>query len=169
MAQQKEKNKTSALLWKIFAGLWVAVIVFFLLLSIGWLGFMPSFEQLENPESNQASEVISEDGEVLGFIGIENRSNVTYDELSPNLINALIATEDVRFFDHSGIDARSLARVLFKTLLGRNRGSGGGSTITQQLAKNLFPREHKSRLGTVYSKFKEWVVAVKLEHNYSKQ
>ena len=130
---------------------------------------MPSFEQLENPQSNQASEVISEDGEVLGFIGIENRSNVTYDEISPNLINALIATEDVRFFEHSGIDARSLVRVLVKTLIGRDRGSGGGSTITQQLAKNLFPREHKSALGTVYSKFKEWVVAVKLEHNYSKQ
>ena len=156
-------------LWYAFATLWVAIFLFFTLLSLGWLGFMPSFEQLENPESNQASEVLSEDGEVLGFIGIENRSNVTYDEISPNLINALIATEDARFFDHSGIDARSLGRVLFKTLIGRNRGSGGGSTITQQLAKNLFPREHKSKLGTVYSKFKEWVVAVKLEHNYSKQ
>ncbi len=156
-------------LWYAFAAFWVAIFLFFTLLSLGWLGFMPSFEQLENPESNQASEVLSEDGEVLGFIGIENRSNVTYDEISPNLINALIATEDARFFDHSGIDARSLGRVLFKTLIGRNRGSGGGSTITQQLAKNLFPREHKSKLGTVYSKFKEWVVAVKLEHNYSKQ
>ena len=165
----RNKKDIKKKLWIIFAALWGLIFLFFTLLSLGWLGFMPSFEQLENPESNQASEVLSEDGEVLGFIGIENRSNVTYDELSPNLVNALIATEDVRFYDHSGIDARSLGRVFFKTLLGRNRGSGGGSTITQQLAKNLFPREHKSKLGTVYSKFKEWVVAVKLERNYSKQ
>ena len=141
------------------------IFLFFTLLSLGWLGFMPSFEELENPKSNQATEVISADGEILGFIGIENRSNVTYDELSPNLINALIATEDVRFYRHSGIDSRSL----FKTLIGRHSSSGGGSTITQQLAKNLFPREHKGKIGTVFSKFKEWVVAVKLEHNYSKQ
>lgn len=169
MARRKKEKDLRSILWISFGGMWIAIVLFFLLLSIGWLGFMPSFEQLENPESKQASEVISEDGEVLGFIGIENRSNVTYDEISPNLINALVATEDVRFFDHSGIDARSLGRVFFKTLLGRNRGSGGGSTITQQLAKNLFPREHKSKFGTIYSKFKEWIVAVKLEHNYSKQ
>ncbi|MBQ0015880.1 MAG: penicillin-binding protein, partial [Bacteroidales bacterium] len=165
----KHKPSTNKKLWIAFACFWGVVILFFTLLSIGWLGFMPSFEQLENPQSNQASEVLSEDGEVLGFIGVENRSNVTFSELSPNLVDALIATEDVRFYDHSGIDSRSLLRVLVKTLIGRNRGSGGGSTITQQLAKNLFPREHKSALGTVFSKFKEWVVAVKLEHNYSKQ
>lgn len=162
-------NDTVRTAWKVFAGLWVAVFLFFTLLSLGWIGFMPSFEELENPRSNQATEVISADGEILGFIGVENRSDVTYDELSPNLINALIATEDVRFYRHSGIDARSLVRVLFKTLIGRHSSSGGGSTITQQLAKNLFPREHKSGLGMVLSKFKEWVVAVKLEHNYSKQ
>ncbi|MBP3763369.1 MAG: penicillin-binding protein [Bacteroidales bacterium] len=156
-------------LWKIFAGLWVAIILFFLLLSLGWLGFMPSFEELENPRSLQASEVLSDDGQTLGYIGLENRSNVTYDQISPNLVNALIATEDVRFYRHSGIDPRSLGRVFFKTIIGRKGSSGGGSTITQQLAKNLFPREHKSKLGTVFSKFKEWVVAVKLEHNYSKQ
>ena len=172
MAQKnskKDKSHTIRTAWKIFAGFWAFVFLFFTLLSLGWLGFMPSFEELENPQSNQATEVISADGEILGFIGIENRSNVTYDELSPNLINALIATEDVRFYKHSGIDSRSLFRVLFKTLLGRHSSSGGGSTITQQLAKNLFPREHKGKIGTVFSKFKEWVVAVKLEHNYSKQ
>ena len=162
-------NKSYKKLWLIFAGVWAFIFLFFLLLSLGWLGFMPSFEELENPKSNQASEVVASDGEILGFIGIENRSNVTYDDISPNLINALIATEDVRFYKHSGIDARSLGRVFFKTLLGRHSSSGGGSTITQQLAKNLFPRERKGKLGTIYSKFKEWVVAVKLEHNYSKQ
>ena len=171
MAKKRNNNNSNTIrtAWKIFAGVWGFIFLFFLLLSLGWLGFMPSFEQLENPESNQATEVISADGEILGFIGIENRSNVTYDELSPNLINALIATEDVRFYKHSGIDPRSLFRVFFKTLLGRHSSSGGGSTITQQLAKNLFPREHKGPIGTVFSKFKEWIVAVKLEHNYSKQ
>ncbi len=166
---KKKQNDTIRKAWKIFAYLWAGVFLFFTLLSLGWLGFMPSFEELENPQSNQATEVISADGEVIGFIGIENRSDVTYEELSPNLINALIATEDVRFYKHSGIDPRSLFRVFFKTLLGRHSSSGGGSTITQQLAKNLFPRTHKGAIGTVFSKFKEWVVAVKLEHNYSKQ
>ena len=138
------------------------------MLSYGWFGFMPSFEELENPKSNLATEVYSSDGEILGFIGIENRSNVYFSDLSPNLVNALIATEDVRFYEHSGIDFRSLFRVLGKTIIGGDRSSGGGSTITQQLAKNLFPRERKSKLGLYLSKFKEWVVAVKLEHNYSK-
>ena len=156
-------------MWLVFGGLWVFIFLFFTLLSLGWLGFMPSFEELENPHSLQASEVLSADGEVLGFIGLENRSNVTYDQISPNLINALVATEDVRFYKHSGIDSRSLFRVLFKTVIGRHGSSGGGSTITQQLAKNLFPRGHKSKIGVVFVKFKEWVVAVKLEHNYSKQ
>ncbi len=157
------------IMWRVFAGVWAFILLFFTLLSLGWLGFMPSFEELENPRSLQASEVLSDDGEVLGYIGLEARSNVTYDQISPNLINALVSTEDVRFYKHSGIDARSLGRVLFKTVLGRHGSSGGGSTITQQLAKNLFPREHHSAIGTVFSKFKEWVVAVKLEHNYSKQ
>ena len=172
MANKKRKideGNRIQLAWKIFAGVWIFIFLFFTLLSLGWLGFMPSFEELENPKSNQATEVISADGEILGFIGVENRSNVTYEELSPNLVNALIATEDVRFYKHSGIDSRSLLRVFFKTLLGRHSSSGGGSTITQQLAKNLFPREHKGKIGVVFSKLKEWVVAVKLEHNYSKQ
>ncbi len=157
-------------MWWAFGGLWVLIFLFFTFLSIGWIGEMPSFEDLENPHSLQASEVLSDDGEVLGYIGFENRSNVTYDKISPNLINALIATEDVRFYKHSGIDLRSLFRVLFKTVIGRHGSSGGGSTITQQLAKNLFKmRERNSGRGTVFSKFSEWVVAVKLEHNYSKQ
>ena len=169
MKRNKNTSRTIRIAWKIFAGLWIFIFLFFTLLSLGWLGFMPSFEELENPKSNQATEVISADGEILGFIGLENRSNVTYDQLSPHLVNALIATEDVRFYKHSGIDPRSLVRVFFKTLIGRRSSSGGGSTITQQLAKNLFPREHHSKIGTVFSKFKEWVVAVKLEHNYSKE
>ena len=169
----KRKKKGAApayvkTLWIAFAAFWVFLALFFTMLSAGWLGFMPSFEELENPQSNLASEVIAVDGEILGFIGIQNRSNVSFDEISPNLVNALVATEDARFYKHSGIDARSLVRVLFKTIIGRSSSSGGGSTITQQLAKNLFPRESHGKLGIVHAKFKEWVVAVKLEHNYSK-
>ena len=162
-------------MWWTFGGLWLFAFLFFTFLSLGWLGDMPPLEELEDPRSLQASEVISDDGEVLGYIGIENRSNLNYMEITDsnrnmNLVNALVATEDVRFYDHSGIDARSLFRVLFKTVLGRHSGSGGGSTITQQLAKNLFKmRERNGGRGTVFSKFSEWVVAVKLEHNYSKQ
>lgn len=183
MAQYKKKKKTSStkdtrrgvrIVWIAFTAFWVGLALFFTMLSLGWLGFMPSFEELENPRSNLASEVWSADGEVLGYIGIENRSSLTYSQITDggknmNLVNALVATEDVRFYDHAGIDARSLARVFFKTLVGRHSSSGGGSTITQQLAKNLFPRERKSKLGLIHSKFKEWVVAVKLEHNYSKE
>ena len=170
----KDPSRSVRNVWITFAALWAVIVLFFTMLSLGWLGFMPSFEELENPRSNLASEVWSADGEILGYIGIENRSNLTFDEITAggtnmSLVNALIATEDVRFREHAGIDARSLARVFFKTLVGRHSSSGGGSTITQQLAKNLFPRERKSKLGLVHSKFKEWVVAVKLEHNYSKE
>lgn len=155
-------------MWITYGVFLLSVTLFFIFLSLGFLGFMPSFEQLENPNSNLASEVFSDEGEVLGYIGIENRTNIDYKELSPALINALKATEDARFEDHCGIDTRSLFRVLFKTIIGR-QNKGGGSTITQQLAKNLFPREKTSKLGTAYFKLKEWVVAVKLERRYSKQ
>lgn len=169
--RKKDSNNFSIYvrrMWKIFGAFMVFLFLFFFFLSLGWLGFMPSFEQLENPNSNLASEVYSADGEILGYIGIQNRSNVQYSELPKNVIDALIATEDVRFYKHSGIDFRSLFRVLGKTILGGDRGSGGGSTISQQLAKNLFPREQKTKIGVIYSKLKEWVVAIKLERNYTK-
>lgn len=171
----KKKTKTNKfkkyikVMWGTYFCFLLAVIVFFVLLSLGVLGFMPTFEQLENPKANLATEVYSDSGELIGYIGIQNRSNVTFKDISPNLINALVATEDARFYEHSGIDLRSLLRVLTKTVLGGDRSSGGGSTLTQQLAKNLFPREKKSTLGTVFAKLKEWVVAVKLERNYSKE
>src|SRR5690349_22536357 len=107
--------------------------------SEGYIGEkLPTFEELENPKTNLASEVISSDQVVLGKYYIENRTNVHYYDLSPSLINALKATEDIRFEQHSGVDLRGLFRVLFKTVFARQESSGGGSTITQQLAKNLF-------------------------------
>ena len=143
-----------------------------------WLGAdIPSFEELENPQSNLATQVIADDDRtVLSTFHIENRSYVTYDELSPNLINALIATEDVRFYEHSGIDMKSLGRVIVKTLLGGDSSQGGGSTVTQQLAKTLYPREDMSNMGFIRKAFKmldikltEWGTSVKLERSYTKE
>lgn len=139
------------------------------------MGFMPTFEDLENPENNLSSQVFSSDKELLGTYFLQNRTFVDFNEVSPNMINALIATEDIRYRRHAGIDARGLGRVFVKSILLRKTGSGGGSTITQQLAKNLFPRDtviyrfgfsRKINLGI--NKFKEWVTAVKLERNYTK-
>lgn len=151
-------------LWMIFGAGVLAVVMLFAAISFGWMGFMPSFEELENPKSNLASEIYSADQVLLGKYFIENRSNSSYEELSPNLVKALIATEDARFYEHSGIDLRALVRAVAK--LGRD---GGGSTITQQLAKNLFPREKLNTLETILRKLKEWVIAVKLEYNYTKE
>ena len=143
--------------------------VFGLFYGIGheWFGDMPTFEELENPSTNLATEIISADGKILGTYYIENRSNVSYNELSPHLVNALLAIEDIRFYEHSGIDQRALLRVIFGIATGNDKG--GGSTLTQQLAKNLFPRsENLSTPQLVIRKFQEWVTATKLEYNYSK-
>ncbi len=143
------------------------VVLFFYGIVTQFFGTMPSFKQLENPKSNLASEVISSDGKVLGTYYIENRSNVSYRQISPDLINALIAVEDVRFMQHSGIDDRAILRVIYGLVSGHYKG--GGSTITQQLAKNLFPRGNLTLPQLVIRKFQEWVTAVKLERYYSKQ
>jgi len=154
--------------WKWYVISLVGAALFFIALSIGWLGFMPSFEELENPKSKLASEVISADQKVLGSYYIENRSNVHYSELSPWLVKALIATEDSRFEQHSGIDGKALVRAIFGVIT--NSEQGGGSTITQQLAKNLFPRKHyHTFIGTGYAKLREWITAIKLERNYTKE
>jgi len=147
------------------------------LLLVGMFASIPSFEELENPQNNLATEIISEEGVVLSTYHIENRSYVRFDELAPALVVALVATEDIRFYQHSGIDFKSLARVAVKSiLLGDIRSGGGGSTLTQQLAKSLFPRDttvrrfpgsRQMQLGV--TKLKEWITAVKLERNYTKE
>lgn len=137
----------------------------FVLASVGALGHMPTFEDLEAPEKNLASEVISIDGETLGKYAYENRTLVKFKDLPKNLIQALVATEDERFFEHSGIDFKSTARAIIK--LGKG---GGGSTITQQLSKLLFHGEgSKNTVGRVFQKIKEYVIAVRLERQYTKQ
>ena len=162
------KKRIVRVFWILF-GSGVAAVL--LLIGAVWaFADIPSFEDLENPDSKLATQVIAEDGEILTTFHIENRAYVSYEELSPNLVNAAVATEDSRFYRHSGIDFESLARVLVKTLLGGSSSQGGGSTITQQLAKTLYPREDigGSPFKMVWTKLKEWVTAVKLERSYTK-
>ncbi|TDG37847.1 penicillin-binding protein [Pedobacter changchengzhani] len=155
------------LIWKIVVGGIALFAIFISLLGLGIFGPLPSFRDIEHPKSNQASEIIAEDGRPLGTYFVQNRSNVTYKEISPNVINGLIATEDVRFKEHSGIDFKRTFTIIFYNLIGKKQGA---STITQQLAKNLFPRESNLNFFTlVLTKFKEWIVAVKLERNYTKE
>jgi penicillin-binding protein 1A len=162
-------KKYIRLFWYVYAAGVVAVFLMFFMIAQGWLGFMPSFEDLENPESLLASEVVSSDGVVMGTYFKENRSFVNYNEISPVMIDALVATEDVRFYNHSGIDIRGLIRVV-KGILTADTNSGGGSTISQQLAKMLFPRDNlDNKLQLIFRKFKEWVIAVKLEKSYTKE
>lgn len=162
-------KKYIRIFWVVYGLGVVALFLMFFMIAQGWLGFMPSFEDLENPESLLASEVVSSDGVLLGKYFKENRSFVNYNEFNPNLLNALVATEDVRFFKHSGIDTRGLIRVL-KGIVTGSTNSGGGSTISQQLAKMLFPRENlDSKLELIFRKFKEWVIAIKLEKSYTKE
>jgi len=159
-------------LWRIYVLGVIAVAVLFFTLSFD----LPSFEELENPQSRIASHVYSADGVVLGKYFIENRTPVVYDSLSPYLTNALIATEDARYYSHSGVDAEALVRVLVKTLILQQRNAGGGSTISQQLAKLLVGRpdtRDKSSLVRYWmiftTKLKEWLTAVKLERAYTKE
>lgn len=159
---------------------WIALTapVLLLVLLVGgvWLfAEIPSFAELEHPDNNLATQVISQDGVVLSTFHIENRTYVSYEEIAPSVVQAAVSTEDVRFYSHCGIDFRGLARVAVKTIVGRDSSQGGGSTITQQLAKTLYPREDMSgkspvartaRMVTI--KVKEWITALKLERNYTK-
>ena len=160
-----EDKKYLKWFWQIVIGGTVLAILPFFLASIGALGTMPTFEDLENPESNLATEVISIDGKTLGKYAYENRTPVQYKEISKTLVEALIATEDERFYDHSGIDFKSTFRAIAK--LGKG---GGGSTITQQLAKQLFHGEgSKNIFGRFFQKVKEYVISIRLERQYTKQ
>ena len=163
--------------WKFFVIFWsvvlvgiIGVFVFFWLISAGKLGFMPSFEELENPNNRFASEVYFADGPIMNrYFEKENRKYIEYREIPQSVIDALIATEDVRFYDHSGVDVRGLFRVA-KGLLTANTSAGGGSTISQQLAKMLFPRESDLNVFELaIRKFREWVIAVRLEKSYTKE
>lgn len=157
-------KKYTKWIWRVFSGGIGLVILIFLFASWGFLGKLPSFEELENPINNLATEVISSDGKTIGKYAVENRTPIGYKDLPQNLVDALVATEDVRFYEHSGIDFRGTARAVVK--LGKD---GGASTITQQLAKLLFTGERsKNSLQRGFQKVKEWVIAIKLERQYTK-
>ena len=170
-----EKKKIITWFWILISTPFAALAVALLLVSL--FTHIPSFEELEDPRSNLATQILAENGEVLTTYHIENRSYISFDDLSQGLKDAIVATEDARFYRHSGIDFKSLARVGVKSvLLGNRRGGGGGSTLSQQLAKSLFPRDTaKSSIPGAkifvlgVNKLKEWITAVKLERNYTKQ
>ncbi len=179
------------LMWVVIFSPFVLILTLLLMTGAGLFGRLPSFMELENPKSNLATEIYSDNGEVIGTFFIENRSYMQYNELFPvdstkhiildgvdvpPVVAALIATEDERFKQHGGVDIPSLFRVGVKTIAMQNQSQGGGSTITQQLAKNLFPRDtvqNRSKVGRtsklVVTKLKEWITAVKLEYNYTKE
>lgn len=161
-------NRFIKWVWLIVAGPILFLFLLVMLTSVGLFGKLPTIEDLANPRSNLASEIISADQEILGKFYVENRSNSTFQELSPQLVDALISTEDARFHEHAGIDIRALFRVVIRTIIGGDSDSGGGSTLTQQLAKNMFPREDLSKIGVIFRKLKEWIIAAKLERNYTK-
>src|SRR5690606_29656192 len=156
-------SRATKLLWRVF---FCGLILFGLLIvaiDLGLLGYMPPMKELENPDNAVASQVFASDGTVIGKYYVVNRSPARYKDISPNVFNALIATEDARFREHSGIDGIAVLRAVL--LLG---AKGGGSTITQQLAKNLFPRQHVTFFTMPIIKLKEWIMAVKLEKNLTK-
>ena len=186
-----DKQRVIKLMWLVVMGPVAMLFLMLALAAFGVFGRMPSFEELENPKSNLATEIYGDDGHVIGTFFVQNRSYVQYEDLFPAdssrhivldghrvppVVAALISTEDVRFRSHSGVDIPSLFRVAVKTIAFQNQSQGGGSTITQQLAKNLFPRDtvrNRSKvtrtMKLVQSKFKEWITALKLEHNYTKE
>lgn len=163
---QEEAKRYTYTFWKIILGCLAILFLFLASVRLGAFGKLPTFTDLENPQSNLASEVISSDGKVLGTYFVQNRSNVTFEELSPDLVNALIATEDIRFYKHSGIDFKRSFTILFYNLIGKKQGA---STITQQLALNLFSEGRaRSTSKRIIQKFQELITAVRLERNYTK-
>ena len=155
------------LLWLIITSPFFGLFLLVNLTAIGVFGDLPTFEQLENPNNNLATEIISEDGIILGKYFFENRSKANYNEIPENLINAFISTEDVRFRNHSGIDGRALLRAIYGALTGKS-SSGGASTITQQLSKMLFTEKPSSGIDRVMQKLKEWIISGQLEKRYTK-
>lgn len=159
------------ILWGVLCSVVVVMVLCFTAIWFGWIGYMPDIEDLQNPISRYASQVYSVDGKILGTYNMnrENRVHVDYENLSPRLVQALVATEDERFYGHSGIDFIALTRAVVKRGILGHKSAGGGSTITQQLAKQLYSSTAKSTLERVLQKPIEWVIAVKLERFYTKE
>jgi penicillin-binding protein 1A len=157
-------SKAVRILWRVFFIGFGFVVLIIALANFGIFGDMPSLDELENPSASLASEVLAADGTLMGKFYLQDRSNIEYKDISKNTIQALVATEDERFYEHSGIDGIALARAIVN--LGRD---GGGSTLTQQLAKNLFTNYSGFVPLRILQKIKEWIIAVKLERNFTKE
>ena len=158
--------------------LWVLLVLGIIAIPVavtaiwqGWIGYMPPVEELQNPIDKYATQILSSDGKVIGTWNMnkDNRIHVPYDSISPHIIDALIATEDKRFYEHSGIDFWSLGRAIIKRGIFQQKSAGGGSTITQQLAKQLYSEHASSKLERVMQKPIEWIIALKLERYYTKR
>lgn len=158
-------------LWMVFVLGVSSIVLLFVLIANGVIGYLPEIEELQNPKNKFASEVYTADGEIFGryYYGKDNRVAVSYDQISPNVINALISTEDVRFYEHSGIDFRALFRSIIKRGVLGQKGAGGGSTITQQLAKLLYSPTAENIFQRALQKPIEWVIAVQIERYYTKE
>ena len=164
-------KKILVFLWASMLAVVLLVAGLFFAISQGWIGYLPDINELQNPSYKFASQIISADGKTMGTWSYskENRVFVDYKDISPNLIKALIATEDVRFANHSGIDAKSLMRAIVKSGILMQKNAGGGSTITQQLAKLLYSEVSGNKMERLYQKPIEWVIAVQLERHYTKE
>src|ERR1035437_2458780 len=165
------RSKFRRIFWMLFAFGILCFVMMFVFINIGWIGYLPPIDELQNPRNKNASEIFSSDMQTLGryFFSKENRVGVHYNEISENVVNALVATEDVRYYDHSGIDGRALTRAFVLTGLFRHKSSGGGSTITQQLAKQLYSPQAENFIERALQKPIEWVISVKLEKLYTKE
>ena len=165
------RKKFFITIWSLFVALILAVVIAFWAIAKGYIGYMPDLKQLENPVNKFASQVLTADGKLLGTWSYQraNRIFVGYTEIAPSTVQALVATEDVRFYEHSGIDFRALLRAIVKRGLLRQKNAGGGSTITQQLAKQLYSERATSTVERLFQKPIEWVIAVQLERFYTKE
>ena len=165
------RKKFIYVLWALLALGVLSVAVVFTAIAKGWIGYVPPVEELENPNLKFATQIISDDGQLLGTWSYskENRVYVGYNDLSPNLVHALVATEDVRFSEHSGIDIRAFMRAVIKRGIFMQKHAGGGSTITQQLAKQFYSPTADNVMERLLQKPIEWVIAVKLERYYTKE
>lgn len=175
---KKEKKEGNDITSRIIKGLWIAfasaiglVVITFTLIAVGVIGYMPQIEDLQNPIDKYATQVISSDGQVLGTFSMDknNRLYSRYSDLPPHLVKALVATEDERFYSHSGIDLYALSRAVIKRGIFQDKSSGGGSTITQQLAKQLYSEQAGSTFERLLQKPIEWVIAARLEKFYTKE
>jgi penicillin-binding protein 1A len=165
------RSKFRKIFWRLFAFVVLCIALMFVFINIGWIGYLPPIDELQNPKNKYATEIYSSDQQLLGryFFSKENRVGVHYNEISENVVNALVATEDVRFYKHSGIDGIALTRAIILTGILQHKSSGGGSTITQQLAKQLYSPKADNFVERLLQKPIEWVISIKLERLYTKE